>query len=417
MRETIRISIAAVILTSTLRLALAQGGIPWRYDLYEAQQMARQQQRLILIHFYSDTCGPCQRLEQSVFPNPNVYRALAMDYIPVKINGERARDIAMQYQVDRWPTDVITDCQGRVLYKTVSPQDPARYAQLLNAVSADSRARNAAEPVAGRTPWQGDPGLDARNANFGNRLDPRSQFAAYTPASAQNGPPGSPLTGPYAAQAANPADLVNPYVVPSDATSTARASAGAYDPRSAWSAAGSEHASGYASAVPPEASPSGYSPSQPAWQENRFFAAPAVAEPAQPAAPQAAPARGASSTPLAMDGFCPVTLAEQERWVKGDSRWGAVHRGRTYLFLSQQHQHRFLTDPDRFSPVLSGYDPVRYIDRGELVPGQRRHGMWFRGKIYLFADEESLNRFSATPQMPDVYAQRTQEIMVSAGPN
>jgi protein disulfide-isomerase len=118
-----------------------------------------------------------------------------------------------------------------------------------------------------------------------------------------------------------------------------------------------------------------------------------------------------------MDGFCPVTLAEQERWVKGDPRWGAIHRGRTYLFLSQQHQQRFMADPDRFSPVLSGYDPVHYVDRGELVPGQRRHGMWFRGKIYLFADEESLNRFSATPATPEVYAQRVHEIMMSAGRN
>jgi len=115
-----------------------------------------------------------------------------------------------------------------------------------------------------------------------------------------------------------------------------------------------------------------------------------------------------------MEGFCAVTLSEQERWVKGDPRWGAVHRGRTYLFLSQPHQQRFLADPDRYSPILSGYDPVRYVDRGELVPGQRRHGMWFRGKIYLFADEESLNRFSAAP---DVYAQRAHEIMLSAGRN
>ena len=115
-----------------------------------------------------------------------------------------------------------------------------------------------------------------------------------------------------------------------------------------------------------------------------------------------------------MDGFCPVTLLEQERWVKGDPRWGAVHRGCTYLFLSQQHQQRFLADPDRYSPVLSGFDPTRYVDRGELVPGQRAHGMWFRGRTYLFADEQSLDRFS---QAPEFYAQRAHEIMMAPGRN
>ena len=72
------------------------------------------------------------------------------------------------------------------------------------------------------------------------------------------------------------------------------------------------------------------------------------------------------------------------------------------------------TSPTHVYDASTGYDSVRYVDRGELVPGQRRHGMWFRGKIYLFTDEESLNRFSATPE---IYAQRAHEIMMSAGRN
>jgi YHS domain-containing protein len=40
--------------------------------------------------------------------------------------------------------------------------------------------------------------------------------------------------------------------------------------------------------------------------------------------------------------------------------------------------------------------------------------MWFRGKIYLFADEESLERFSAAPEG---YSQRAHEIMMAAGRN
>ena len=435
MRETIRIWLAAVLVTSSLPAVFAQSEIAWLSNIYEAQQIARQQQRLILVHFYSDTCLHCQRLEQIVFPNPNVYHAMSMNYVPVKINGDRARDLAVKYQVDRWPTDVITDPQGRILYKTVSPQDPARYVQLLNAVSADFRAANSAATVAARTPPQGVLNSATPYAAYDNRADPRSQFAAYTPAAAQSVAPASPSSGPYYPQVSNPREQLNPYAVSTGAGASAAAvtPTGAYDPRSAWSAAGSESESGFApAALSPAASQGSYSPSQPAsppfqptwspsqptWQENRFYSDPTATGSSQvAAAPQVPATSGTASAPIAMDGFCPVTLAEQERWAKGDPRWGVVHRGRTYLLLSQQHQQRFLGDPDRYSPVLSGYDPVRYVDRGELVPGQRRHGMWFRGKIYLFADEESLNRFSAGPDTPEVYARRAHDIMMAAGRN
>ena len=120
------------------------------------------------------------------------------------------------------------------------------------------------------------------------------------------------------------------------------------------------------------------------------------------------PAGDEGEPPLALDGFCPVTLAEREVWQRGDARWGAVHRGRTYLFVTQDQQQKFLADPDRFSPMLSGCDVVRYTERGEIVPGKRRHGMWYQGKMYLFSDEATLEQFSRSPDIAQRYAQRTE---------
>jgi len=95
-----------------------------------------------------------------------------------------------------------------------------------------------------------------------------------------------------------------------------------------------------------------------------------------------------------MDGFCPVTLVDQARWQQGDTRWGAVHQGKTYLFANQQCQQKFLATPDRFAPILSGYDPVYYAEKGQLIEGKREHGVFFANRIFLFADEVALDRFS-----------------------
>jgi YHS domain-containing protein len=113
---------------------------------------------------------------------------------------------------------------------------------------------------------------------------------------------------------------------------------------------------------------------------------------------------------MAMEGQCPVTLVEQSQWRQGDVRWGAVHRNRTYLFAGPEQQRTFLANPDQYSPVLSGFDPVRYIQQGDLVEGRREHGLMFR-RIFLFADEESLQQFW---QAPDYYAERVQRIMHEA---
>ncbi len=104
---------------------------------------------------------------------------------------------------------------------------------------------------------------------------------------------------------------------------------------------------------------------------------------------------------LGLEGYCPVSLLEsrdpRQAWRKGDPRFGAIHRGKLYLFAGQQLQQKFLASPDRYSPALSCYDPVRFVENSELIEGQRRHGVSYRGQVFLFSDEGSLKTFWQNP--------------------
>lgn len=107
--------------------------------------------------------------------------------------------------------------------------------------------------------------------------------------------------------------------------------------------------------------------------------------------------------PVGLDGYCPVSLAEQATWTEGRAQWGVQHRGRTYLFASATEQQRFLANPDRYAPALSGDDVVLAFEAGNQIPGQRRYGVTYQGRIYLFSSLETRSRFAANPQ---AYASR-----------
>jgi len=130
--------------------------------------------------------------------------------------------------------------------------------------------------------------------------------------------------------------------------------------------------------------------------------------------PSSRPPQG--NPPLGLDGYCPVQLYDDMmsgklRWVLGNRLWGAVHRGRTYLFAGPQQQQRFLAEPDRYAPVFSGNDVVAAIEQGQTLPGYREHGVFFGNQIYLFANEANLERFRRNP---DHYANAVLQAMRSA---
>jgi len=144
---------------------------------------------------------------------------------------------------------------------------------------------------------------------------------------------------------------------------------------------------------------------------------PATASP-EAAVATAAPAEPDTygSMPVGLEGYCPVTLAERGAWVEGRAQWGARHRGRTYLFAGVEQQQAFLADPDRYAPALSGDDPVLAFDAGKSTPGQRRYGVTYQSRTYLFTSPQTRDAFAANPQRYTSGAMVAENRMPTNGP-
>jgi len=567
---------------------LAQDQIPWVADFRTACGMAAEQRRLVLLHFYSDNCGPCVRLEQNVFNKPEVGEAVAQNYLAVKVHAGKNPQLASRYHVNQWPTDVFVTPSGLEVYRTISPREAPDYIALLNQVAqqtgvgsgrnwknqvaqatqnAAADAQHASQQVAAgvqNASNQAQNEMRAAASQFQLAADTAraksSQVGAAFQQTQQQVSAAAEQTQQQASSALDQArgtatkwsqqarDAASRYEqqggdayrqfrekadqagqqvqqvgqqVQSDAEvarqewrSTTRKAAeeagetvqnlknqwqqgptsSPFDRRSAFVPAESSPA------VQPDAQPA-VSPAAPAlpqivnypappalpqakpqlpaaqltsnqpllptenpWVTSRQAEKPRVETPqadspafaavapeagtqlanaappfipAQPELPAAPPSLAASSPalgdnklplvpasqapPLALDGFCPVTLmetmaknpADRGAWRKGDKKYGAIHRGRTYLFVAPDTQQRFLANPDAYAPVLAGCDPVRFAERGEMVDGKRAYGLLTPDKrMVLFADEFSRNRFE---QSPDTFTPAIQQAMLRSG--
>src|SRR3954465_2246195 len=191
----------AVVLGLLLAMpAFGQEAIHWHTDLESAKLMAKQSGRLVLVHFWTPTCGPCIALEQNVFNQPGVGSAIETQFVPVKLNADENTATATLFGITRVPTDVIITPEGQIVSKTISAPTPAAYvAELTSAAGKYSmKSGQAFANAAAKAPM------------------PSQINSAY--ANLQFSPDTLPATAPsigHQEVMAQPAIITNPGVAPS----------------------------------------------------------------------------------------------------------------------------------------------------------------------------------------------------------
>ncbi|MDO4585039.1 MAG: YHS domain-containing protein [Planctomycetia bacterium] len=112
---------------------------------------------------------------------------------------------------------------------------------------------------------------------------------------------------------------------------------------------------------------------------------------------------------LMLEGFCPVTLVEEERWKKGDEQWGVWHEDGLYFFASEEAMEKFYRMPENYAVIAHGMDIVPLVDTQQVVPGSRKYGVRYDGKNFLFASEENRAKFR---EQPEEYLSQAQKVWI-----
>ena len=366
-RRLVPVVFLAVLAAAKLAVGQSEG-MAWRTDLQAALQEAKQSDKLVLAHFWTTTCGPCRSLDARVFSQPSVAVAVSEAYVPVKINAEESPELARAFGVTRVPTDAVVTPEGKLVKAFISPPNPMEYVGYVTKLAAAYKTRAGATFAAAAAAAPAQPFANERSAV------PPAINAAYAGLTAA--PPQAPAAQPQPqviagipsqppTQPAAPAPQVKPEPVTPEPVSTASVPT-----------------------TPPAITP--VTPAAPPTQ---------VADTGLQLPP--------GSPPLGFEGFCPVTMKNDWRWAKGDVRFGAIHRGRTYLFASQDAQQKFLASPEAFSPILAGADPVLAVDERRNVPGVRDYAVEYQGRFFMFSSEQTLERFWSKPED---YAQAAERV-------
>ena len=329
------------------------------------------------------------------------------DYIPVKLNADKSSAIASAYQISRVPTEVVLSPQGNIIQKLSCPLEPNAYgAQLVN-VAQHYRGNAANRTVSAQMP--------VNSAYAGLKITPPARPQAVATVRPASTAPVQPVVtqNPYAI-AARPAasQVAAAPVVQQRATGPALpANAMPNSYRGRYTAAPAP--APVVAAQQPPITPTAITPPVVA-ATTAAITAPAAQQVAAAAAPVAynaaawPPELPAGTPKLAFDGYCPVSLQQAQKWVRGDKTFGAIHRDRTYLFAGESQRQKFLASPDSYSPVFSGNDPVKMLDENQQVAGTRKFGCAYRGAFYLFSSKESMARFA---KQPDRYSAGVRQAM------
>ncbi|MFG0334436.1 MAG: thioredoxin domain-containing protein [Maioricimonas sp. JB049] len=104
-----------------------------------------------------------------------------------------------------------------------------------------------------------------------------------------------------------------------------------------------------------------------------------------------------SRTEPVLDGFCPVVLSRQRRWIKGSPQFRTEYRGQVYHLSSQETLESFEEDPERFAPRFLGCDPIIVWQTDRAVPGSTRFGAFYDDELYLFISDENRKTFKENP--------------------
>lgn len=111
---TTRILATALSVAACALSSFAADPITWRTDYNAARKEAQEKNLPLLVDVQTEQCMYCRKMEASTFLDPGFVALVNGNFIPLKIDGNKDRELTVALRVQMYPTLVLAGPDGKI---------------------------------------------------------------------------------------------------------------------------------------------------------------------------------------------------------------------------------------------------------------------------------------------------------------
>ena len=124
-------------ITWTPNQAFAENKLTWQTYI-AGMTRAKDEKKKVLVYFRADWCQYCTVMDRDVFSNPKIIKEIQKNFIPIRVDVDKEKTIATQYQIQGLPTTWFLTQDGRRIGGIPGSFPPEIMANILPYIASDS---------------------------------------------------------------------------------------------------------------------------------------------------------------------------------------------------------------------------------------------------------------------------------------